>query len=218
MKFTYLGIHGLDEHFGKIPLGSIILLLGTPGSGNDIFAMQSLYIQAEKGKRTVYLNLDYSQEDIVMEMAAYGWSIEKVRENWTFLDAYNKPEEEVEKIWIEYLDSIVEDNWTAIDTLNTLMEVLGREETDKRINELRRRARKNTGIHYIIMMKGEEERRIEQQIKRYVDGVIEFKMVEGENKGVINVEKMKRRKGTWLAKEYRLTDRGIVIETVGEIR
>ncbi|MCK5159674.1 MAG: recombinase RecA, partial [Candidatus Heimdallarchaeota archaeon] len=47
------GIAGFDVAIGGkgIPDGSLILLLGEPGSGHEIFALQMLHSQAKAGKK-----------------------------------------------------------------------------------------------------------------------------------------------------------------------
>ncbi len=74
------GIKGLDEMLGGgFPAGSLILLAGSCGTGKSTFAMQFLYNGAAKfNEPGVYVSLEEEPEQIIGDMAAFGWDIKKL--------------------------------------------------------------------------------------------------------------------------------------------
>ena len=72
MKPVKTGIAGLDEFLlGGLP-PKIILLTGSPGSGNEIFARQVLFNRVKMCPVT-YFTVNATAESIREDMAAYGW-------------------------------------------------------------------------------------------------------------------------------------------------
>ena len=69
---TYIesGIAGFDVAIGGkgIPDGSLILLLGEPGSGHEIFALQMLQSQAKTGKKVFYVSVDKPPSEVELEI------------------------------------------------------------------------------------------------------------------------------------------------------
>jgi|YelNatPaOPRAMG01_1025707.scaffolds.fasta_scaffold22461_2 circadian clock protein KaiC len=79
MERVFTGIKGLDELLkGGFPKGRCILIVGGPGSGKTIFAMQFLKAGAEAGERGLYITLDESPEQVKINMASLGWDIDKL--------------------------------------------------------------------------------------------------------------------------------------------
>jgi len=79
MERVPTGIKGLDELLkGGFPKGRCILIVGGPGSGKTIFAMQFLKAGAEAGERGLYITLDENPEQVKMNMSSLGWDIDKL--------------------------------------------------------------------------------------------------------------------------------------------
>jgi len=73
------GIKGLDELLNDgFPKGKSVLVVGGPGSGKTIFAMQFLKNGAEKDEAGLYITLDETPEQVKEEMTALGWDLEKL--------------------------------------------------------------------------------------------------------------------------------------------
>ncbi|RLE51518.1 MAG: hypothetical protein DRJ20_02045 [Candidatus Methanomethylicota archaeon] len=210
-----IAIPGFSEMYGTIPDGSVILLLGEPGSGNDIFALQALYSHALENGKVAYLTADTYPEDIIEEMQAYGWDYNKVKSTWKFIDAYSTRniKEKVEEL-ITYAR---EGYWTTIDTITKMWENLSITEIVKITRKLREAAREGGGIHFLVAMKGEVDIKDERKIKRIADGLIEFTPLAEHDVGILRILKMRRRAGNWLTIPYRITQRGIEIETTMHI-
>ena len=201
--------------YGTIPQGRVILLLGEPGSGNQLFALQSLYHQAKNGRYVIFFTLDYPKEDIITEMNEYGWQYEEVKDRWKFIE--QQPEENVEKKTQEFIESIKRKYWCGIDTINTVIREMKISEVIRTVERLRRTVRENMATSYIIMMEREQEERVERGIKRIVDGIITFKRIEG-NIGRMQVEKMMGKNIQWYTLIYRIMEEGIRVETTTTIR
>ncbi|MGC8849793.1 MAG: RAD55 family ATPase [Candidatus Bathyarchaeia archaeon] len=77
MERVKSGIKGLDELLeGGFPKGRCILLVGGPGSGKTIFALQFLAAGAEEGEPGLYVSLDEKPEEVKEEMSSLGWNLE----------------------------------------------------------------------------------------------------------------------------------------------
>lgn len=79
MEKVSTGIKGLDEMLkGGFPKGRCILIVGSPGSGKTIFAIQFLKAGAEAGERGLYVTLDESPEQVKIDVRSLGWDIDKL--------------------------------------------------------------------------------------------------------------------------------------------
>ncbi|MFH0835958.1 MAG: ATPase domain-containing protein [Candidatus Micrarchaeota archaeon] len=73
------GIPGLDEVLGGgFPVGSLVLLSGTAGSGKSTFGMQFLYDGALKGEPGVYVTLEEEPSKLTADLSLYGWDLKKM--------------------------------------------------------------------------------------------------------------------------------------------
>lgn len=84
------GIKGLDELLGGgFPKGKCILLVGGPGSGKTIFAIQFLVAGAEGEEPGLYISLDEKPEEVKEEMSSLGWDLESLERKGKlfFIDA-----------------------------------------------------------------------------------------------------------------------------------
>jgi|YelNatPaOPRAMG01_1025707.scaffolds.fasta_scaffold25860_2 circadian clock protein KaiC len=90
MERVKSGIKGLDELLnGGFPRGKCILLVGGPGSGKTIFAIQFLMAGAEEGEPGLYISLDEKPEEVKEEMSSLGWNLEDLEREGKlfFIDA-----------------------------------------------------------------------------------------------------------------------------------
>jgi KaiC/GvpD/RAD55 family RecA-like ATPase len=74
------GVNGLDEMLGGgLPRERSVLVCGGPGSGKTILGMQFLINGIVQCKEPgLYVSLDESPEHLRQDMAAFGWSLEKL--------------------------------------------------------------------------------------------------------------------------------------------
>jgi circadian clock protein KaiC len=70
------GITGLDEALGGgLPRGHAALIVGSPGAGKTIFALQALAQGVRFGEAGVLVTFEESPEDLLANMAAFPWAL-----------------------------------------------------------------------------------------------------------------------------------------------
>lgn len=78
-KIVKTGISGFDELLiDGVPQGSSVLIAGGAGSGKTIFCLQTLYNNALKGKKCLYISFEESKDRLVAHMKDFGWDAEKL--------------------------------------------------------------------------------------------------------------------------------------------
>ncbi len=85
MEFQKTGINGLDELIGGIPRGSRNVLVGPPGSGKTVFAMQFLWTGLIAGETVSYDSIDRPWPHMRRYFESFGWEISKYEQAGHFL-------------------------------------------------------------------------------------------------------------------------------------
>ncbi len=238
-------IKGLDESIeGGLPEGSIILLLGNPGTAIDVFAQQILYRQALKGGAIAYFTIERSPRDVREDMSVFGWDLTHLEASraWSFVDAYTsrlagyykKIGGEVEEAEVrssvsepgalstlrnELTRRVNENRWTAIDTLSHLLIMHDMQNVVDALGLFTMEVRDHGGLHFLLMVKGMHDPQTITTISHLADGVIEFHTKEraGVMVGSMRIAKMRRNLGSLKLIPYAVTDRGITVETAVRI-
>lgn len=84
MEFVRTGIIGLDEMLGGgIPKGHTVAVLGSPGTGKSILALQFIYAGLQNGENCVYISLEQTEESLITTAELFGWGIK------TYIDSNN---------------------------------------------------------------------------------------------------------------------------------
>ncbi len=89
------GIQGFDEITdGGLPRGRTTLVMGGPGCGKTVFALQSLVNVAHRKKQgSIFVAFEESARQIVANAATFGWDLPKLeKKKLFFLDAQLSPE------------------------------------------------------------------------------------------------------------------------------
>jgi circadian clock protein KaiC len=89
------GIQGFDEITdGGLPLGRTTLVMGGPGCGKTVFALQSLVAGASRAKESgIFVAFEESARQIIANAATFGWDLPAlVKKKLFFLDAQLSPE------------------------------------------------------------------------------------------------------------------------------
>src|SRR4026207_1657147 len=95
MTEALTGIQGFDEITdGGLPRGRTTLVMGGPGCGKTVFALQSLVNSAHlKKESSIFVAFEESTRQIVANAATFGWDLpELVKKKLFFLDARLSPE------------------------------------------------------------------------------------------------------------------------------
>jgi KaiC/GvpD/RAD55 family RecA-like ATPase len=79
MERVSTGVRGLDDILGGgFPKGRTILVVGSPGSGKTILAMQFLRAGAASGERSIYVTFDERPEQVKENVSAFGWDLDRL--------------------------------------------------------------------------------------------------------------------------------------------
>lgn len=79
MERVSTGVKGLDDILGGgFPKGRTILVVGSPGSGKTILAMQFLRAGAAGGERSIYITFDERPEQVKENVSAFGWDLDRL--------------------------------------------------------------------------------------------------------------------------------------------
>lgn len=75
------GISGFDPLVGGgFPENSNVLLVGTPGTGKSIFALEYAYRGAEMNEPTLYVSLEESADELRDQCRQFGWDVDKMEQ------------------------------------------------------------------------------------------------------------------------------------------
>jgi KaiC/GvpD/RAD55 family RecA-like ATPase len=220
MKLVKTWIEGLDEVLGGgLPDKSVILMMGEPGSGYDILAQQILYQHAFKEDKVAYFTTMRSPDILKEDFETFSWdvpSIEKT-DQWVFIDV--RTPDALQILREEIPSRIKKGCWTLIDSLSYLLQTQKVDSVLKTIELLLETARKHGGIHFLLLVQGMQDSQTEITMQHLVDGVIEFtaQEVAGGIDRRIRMKKMRRTVYTPSLIPFRITERGIVIETAVRI-
>lgn len=225
------GVKAFDTILGGgLPDGSVILVIGDPGSGHRLFAQQLLYAKArhEEG-RVVYFTVEDTPEEIKAELQAYGWDVDQIKDRWEFIDAYSQRINvrrgiAGRRVLIDLLSTtlpsmIAEGRWSIVDTFSYYLLLYDLRDLLDPIDAITYQARKNGGLHFLIAISGLHERRTITTVEHFADGVLSFELSqeEAEAMGSIRIKKMRRMHHVPRVIPYRITDYGITIETAVRI-
>ena len=120
------GIEGLDALIeGGVRAGKSYLVLGEPGTGKTICALQFLHKGLTRGEKALYVGIDEKPADIIEQAASLGWDLTPHVENKNFqiLDASayinsrvtdNPAKNDVHKVVIELYNHIKQAGATRV--------------------------------------------------------------------------------------------------------
>jgi circadian clock protein KaiC len=88
------GIQGFDEITGGgLPRGRTTLVMGGPGCGKSVLALQTLVNGARKKETGLFVAFEESTEHIIANAATFGWNLpDLIKRKLFFLDARLSPE------------------------------------------------------------------------------------------------------------------------------
>lgn len=225
MLFT--GIDALDRMLGGIPNGSVVALLGRPGSGFDIFAQQILFTQAESsGAKALYFTVEHPIEDITSEMVSRNWNVDDLIEKnkWEFFDAYTiraniRKGEVGPKVLLdslkEYSKKMNQEVWSVLDTFSYYILNYENKEIMAIVDDIIANARENGGLHFLLIVEGMLDTKTIANISHLTDGLFKFNLDESQSDalGVIRIDKLRKVDYVTRMIPYRIITDGLSIET-----
>jgi KaiC/GvpD/RAD55 family RecA-like ATPase len=240
-KLVPLGIPGFDISIGGgIPDGSLVLLIGGPGSHHKTFAQQALYNYAiSKGKVAYYIT-EVTSADVRDDMMVFGWDVSNYIEDnsWLFINVLTPdlqklaelipqvPYEQRISLSATSLNPLKQDiltraregRWTCLG-LSYLVERYEFREITDLILYWTAVSHTYGGIHFAVLNEGMHDEKIVNALKHLSDGVFEFTMRPrlGDSEGILTLRKLRRTLSKVRTINFIVNENGIAIETVERI-
>ncbi len=241
VKLSNLGIPGLEfVTGGGMPEDAVYILTGQPGTYFTTFAQQAIFSHLAKKGRAVYYTAETSSTDIKQDTDLYGWnfqsyvqdgSLQFVRPLPPSLQTLvglmpQVPSEQIlnlssaglGSLTRDFLSKLKDERWSILN-----ISYLMNQYTPQEINDLMlfwvSAVHKYGGVHFILMLQGAHDERQVIFLKSLVDGVLNFKFVEGYSQAEGEVEIEKLRKVIPKSKTFRhvVQNDGLVVETTARI-
>ncbi len=197
MQIWKTGSRVLDTFLGGgIPDKSLITVFGEPGSEFTTFVQQLLVNQARNGEKVIYVSVDMPPSEVKADLMLYDWNIEQLEENgsWVWIDAYtpqfigsygSELEPRTSFAWESSVINFIRTQyltqfdqgvqfWSIVDSFSKLIENFSEEEVNDLLEYMLMKIREIGGVHFIILVTGMHEPKIEIKFQHLSDGVIEF--------------------------------------------
>ena len=211
MKLLKTGIAGFDEFLlGGLP-PRVLLLLGLPGSGNEVFARQIAYTRAKQTCVT-YFTMNRTSEFVKEEMLTYGWDVTPLEKagSWKFINLTN-----TSKIVDAVIREIKQHRSVIIDSLS---EMLLTHKIEEAVNLLAAMAAENRATeecHFVLLTEGMQDKQFETTMEHFAEGVIILNTTWAADSTTRNIM-IKKMSGTLIPTRrlpYNIGKKGLIIET-----
>jgi flagellar protein FlaH len=211
MKQVKTGIAGLDEFLlGGLP-ARVLLLVGTPGSGNEVFARQVAYARAKQAGVT-YFTVNIAPEFVKEDMCAYGWDVTPLEKTgaWKFI-SLTKPEQMVDTVTRE----IKHRRTVVVDSISELLSTHKIEGAASLLRSMAVENREGEECHLVLLTEGMQDKKDETTMEHFAEGVIAFNTTWTADSIVRNIM-IKKMRGTLIPTRrlpYNIGKKGFIIET-----
>jgi KaiC/GvpD/RAD55 family RecA-like ATPase len=221
MKPIKTGIAGLDEFLlGGLP-PKVILVSGSPGSGNEVFARQALFNKLKQGTETgavTYFTVNVSAESVREDMAAYGWDTTPLEEEgtWKFKSLQN---ETANSLPAAVLEEMKKCRTIAIDSVSELLLTHKTKELATLITSMTHQNRKSHDYHLLLLTEGMQDSQAETTMNHFAEGSINFALTWTADSTMRHLI-IRKLSGTIIPTRrlnYTLGRKGIIIETATRI-
>jgi len=219
MKPVKTWIAGLDEFLlGGLP-PKIILLSGTPGSGNEVFARQVLFnLVKQTGASATYFTVNATPESVREEMAAYGWDTTSYENagTWKFKNLLTSDATELPSVVIEEMK---QQRIVAIDSISELLLSHKINEIVQLLAGMAHQNRKSQEFHFLLLTDGMQDNQAETTMNHFAEGSISFSIVWTADATVRQLI-IKKLSGTIVPTRkltYTMGRKGVIIETATRI-
>ena len=215
MRLLKTGIAGLDEFLlGGLP-PRVLLLLGLPGSGNEVFARQSAYARAKQTGVT-YFTVNRAPEFVKDDMSAYGWDITPLEKTgaWKFINT-TKANQIVDTVTRE----IKQHRSVVVDSLSELLITHKIEEAVNLLTAMTTENREGEECHFVLLTEGMQDKKVETTMEHFAEGVIIFNTTWTADSTTRNIM-IKKMRGTLIPTRrlpYNIGKKGFIIETATRI-
>jgi len=206
---------------GELPRGSMILVVGEPGTGKTIFTSSIACDMLSKGKKVLYVSFNETEGEYLELMGKLGLKLEG--ENFKFLELFTAGPD-VAKTQLGFIyDSITEfhPELVVIDSITSILSVFKKEDVRSFLHTTLGKFLKKFGATAILIAeKPMESPGIGVGVEEFVaDGVIILRYEKhGEYyRRVMEIPKMRGRKIEKPSYEYVITDNGFFFLDVPEL-
>ena len=215
MKLLKTGIAGLDEFLqGGLP-PRVFLLLGSPGSGSDVFARQVAYSRAKETEIT-YFTVARSIDSVKEDMSAYGWQTSPLEKtgNWRFARLT-----QASPLIDTVIGEMKQNRSIILDSLSELTLTHSTPDVASLLNTMSAQNRDHGELHLILMTAGMQDRKTEVTMQHFADGVIVFSTTEGTEVSAkhVMIKKIRGASAPTRMLPYSIREKGFTIETATRI-
>ena len=217
MKVVKTAIAGLDEFLmGGIP-PKIILLSGSPGSGNEIFARQVLFNRVKTNPVT-YFTVNATNESVKEDMAAYGWDTTpfEAEEKWKFKSLKKTSANSLSET---VLAEMKQARTIAIDSTSELILIHKIQDIANLVTSMTDQNRNNQDFHFLLLTEGMQDQQAETTMNHYAEGSINFALTWSADTTMRQLI-IRKMAGTIIPTRrlnYNLGRKGFIIETATRI-
>lgn len=205
--------------FGGLFRGSTTLIAGATGSGKSVMSMQFLIDGLRRGETCLYAGFEESREQLVRNYRGFGWDIEHYERAGKLIMRCVYPGDKLPEEHLLDLKAQVESRGVsrcAVDSLSALSNTYTQEEFTGFVKLLNGYLKKHNVTSFFTtattsLIGGTTLS--EANVSSLTDNIIMMRYVEmnGELKLVANVLKMRGSNHSKELREYKITDRGILI-------
>jgi KaiC/GvpD/RAD55 family RecA-like ATPase len=215
MERLKTGIPGFDEFLrGGLPFGAY-LLLGPPGSGNEVFARQVAFYRS-KQNGVSYITVAKKPESIKDDMLFYKWNISPQEKagTWRFVQIA-----QVKSLIDIITREMREQRFIVIDSLSELLLTSKIDKIITLLTSMSTCSKENKELAMLLLTKGMHDITVETTIQHFVDGVIVFTTTwtgESSSRNLI-IKKIASSEAPTRGLPYSLRVTGFTIETATRI-
>lgn len=206
------GILGLDEFLrGGLP-PSIVLLVGSPEKGHEMFARQVALFRSKKSGVT-YFTVTKTQDAIKVSMAAYGMdttSLEK-EGKWKIVSLPKT----LGPIKTAIINEMKKNRCVVLDSLSELLLYHDIKKVADLVNSMIDQNRETQELHFILLTKGMQDSKTEVALQHFADCVINFE-ASWKSEGLARNLMIQKVLGSIVPTQsipYSLDKNGLTIET-----
>ena len=215
MKLLKTGIAGLDEFLtGGLP-PRVLLLVGLPGAGNEVFARQIAYTRA-KQKGITYFIVNETADSVRDDMAVYNWDLAPLEENgnWKFKVITKKAD-----LQEAIIEEMGQKRTIIIDSISELLLTREIEEVIDLLTAMANKNKDGDDYHLLLLTEGMQDSKAETAMQHFAEGVVIFTATWTTDTLHTDIL-IKKMKGTFVPARrlpYSISKRGFLIETATRI-
>ena len=218
-----LGIEGLDEMIqGGVPERSLLVVIGSAGTGKTTFGLQFLQQGLQEGERTVYITLEESQDAIVEAATEKGWPFEEYLEDDRLAIVDLDPVEMANSLTsirgdLPRLIDDFEADRLVLDSVS-LLEMMYDRQPDRRTEVFDfTKALKQAGVTTMVTSEADQDNPYASRhgiIEYLTDGVFILQYVRSEfreTRLAVEIQKIRNANHSRETKPYEITSEGISV-------